>query len=123
MLALAAAIGVALVTHHVARSLQEPETVRREMALVEDNFGRLPDKADECLLRLDIALDGSDGYLDIHTPSGWQHRRATWPRRRPPEALCMMQSVQWTSEFLGEFGSARWTSTQLQYLQAIGAEN
>jgi hypothetical protein len=113
VLALAAAITVGLVAQRVARSLQEPETIRREMAIVEDNFGPLPDNADEFLLRLEIAQDGSDGYLDIHTSGGWEHRRATWPKRRPPEALCMMQSVQWKSEFLGEFGTARWTNGQL----------
>jgi hypothetical protein len=115
---LVAVAGVGLLIFEIVRKVQEPQRVREELVLVEEVFGPIPDDATECILDLDIALDGSEGRLAIRRSDGWEHCSVSWPRRRPPEALCEMHSMKGRSEFLGEFGTARWVERQLRYRQA-----
>lgn len=109
--ALAATVLAVYITHKV----HEPERIRAELRLVEDAFGLLPNDAVECKLALTVVLDGSDGDLAVRTPEGWQTRQVSWPTRRPPAALCQMQSMKWKGEFLSETGLATWDNNQLQY--------
>ena len=120
---LLAAVGLALalgVSGVVLRKAQEPERVHGELEVVEDLFGPIPEDAKECVLRLEIHFDGSNGYLDILTPTASDRRTASWHRKRPPEALCNMRSMNWEwGGFLGEFGNARWTEEQLGFRQDL----
>lgn len=116
VLAIAVAIAtVAVLAFFIVSKIQEPQRVRKELALVEDIFGAIPDGAEECVLELNIARDGSDGDLAIHLPTGWYHRQLFWKNCRPLEELCEMKSMKWKSDFFFEDGTAKWTQEQLRY--------
>ena len=111
---LVAAAGFALLAYHIAHKSCEPR-VQEELTIVESVFGPIPEDATECVLTLGIVMDGSDGDLMVRTPAGVEHRRMSWQRRRPPETLCDIKSMKWTSEFLSETGIAKWNQEQLGY--------
>jgi len=113
---LAAAGSLGVLAFHVVSQARGPQRIREELTLVEGVFGPIPDDATECVLELGIVMDGSDGDLTIRTPSGLDHRKMSWQRRRPPEAICEMRSMKWTySSPLGENGVARWNQELLGY--------
>ena len=112
-LILATALAAAVLAVYISDKIREPERVRQELRLVEETFSMLPNDAIECKLTLDVAMDGSDGDLAIRTPAGWETRHIAWRNRRPPKALCEMESMKW--RFLSESGVAAWDRNQLQH--------